>query len=231
MAKSTKKTDQTKAWNLRTSTAPAYKLESRKVYSKRFLIVCEGLNTEPCYFQSFPVQTAEIKAFGLGRSKTSLVESVIAFVKEETHDPDRDVWIVFDMDFNHLKDPSLQRNDFNEAIRLAKKNGFHIAYSNDSFELWFLLHYQLLESALTRVEYYERISQLWGLSYERDGKGVKFCRSVYQRLLEDPNSSQASAIRHAERLHQHQTNSHPAEQNPCTTVYQLVKELNKFLKK
>lgn len=231
MAKRTKKTDQTKAWNRRTSTAVAYKLGSRTVFTKRFLIVCEGKNTEPCYFQSFPVQTAEVKTFGMGRSKTSLVEYVINLVSQENDDPDREVWIVFDMDFNQLKDATLQRKDFNDAIRLAKTNGFQVAYSNDAFELWFLLHYQLLESTLTRMEYYERISQLWGISYERQGKGTLFCRSVYQRLLEDESASQVTAIRNAERLHLEKAKVPPADQNPCTTVYQLVAELNKYLKK
>src|SRR5690606_472230 len=89
MARKIKKKDQTKPWSRRTSTARPYKLESRSIISKRFLIVCEGENTEPCYFRSFPVQTAEVKAFGMGRSKTSLVQSVIALAKEEPHDPDR----------------------------------------------------------------------------------------------------------------------------------------------
>ena len=81
------------------------------------------------------------------------------------------------------------------------------------------------------MEYYERISQLWGISYERQGKGTLFCRSVYQRLLEDESASQVTAIRNAERLHLEKAKVPPADQNPCTTVYQLVAELNKYLKK
>ena len=232
MARKIKKTDQTKPWNRRASTDKPYRLESRNIISKRFLIVCEGVNTEPCYFQSFPVQTAEVKTFGLGRSKMSLVEYVIDLVGQEPKkDPDQEVWIVFDMDLNHLKDFTLQQKDFNDAVRLAKANRFQVAYSNDAFELWFLLHYQLLESALTRLEYYERLSKLWGISYDRQGKGVPFCRSVYNRLLEDQSASQETAIRNAERLFQQKAEVLPSEQNPCTTVYQLVKELNKYLRK
>lgn len=232
MARKIKKTDQTKPWNRRTSTLTPYRLESRNIISKRFLIICEGENTEPCYFQSFPVQTAEVRALGLGRSKMSLVESVIELVKQEPYGgPDQEVWIVFDMDANNLQEVSMQRKDFNDAVHLAKKNRFQVAYSNDAFELWFLLHYQLLEVALTRSQYYERISQLWRLSYEREGKGKKFSQSVYQQLLGDPKASQESAIRNAERLHKQMNHLPPADQNPCTTVYLLVQELNKYLKK
>ncbi|MBL7806586.1 MAG: RloB domain-containing protein [Saprospiraceae bacterium] len=230
MARKTKKTDQTKPWNRRSGAASAYKLASREIINKRFLIVCEGKNTEPCYFQSFPVQTAEVKTYGLGRSKMSLVEYAIQLVNQEPQ-KDQEVWIVFDMDVNHLKDMALQRKDFNDAVHLAREHKFQVAYSNDAFELWFLLHYQLLESALTRLQYYERISQHWGLSYERECKGQKFSQSVYHRLLNDPNSSQENAIRNAERLHKQSEHLTPADQNPCTTVYMLVQELNKYLKK
>ena len=230
MAKNTKKTDQNKAWNRRTS-GEGPSVESRAAYTKRFLIICEGVNTEPCYFKCFPVATAQVEAFGLGRSKTSLVEQVVELVDQEKPDPEREVWIVFDMDFDKEKDAAMQRADFNQAVRLAENQGFRVAYSNDAFELWFVLHYQLLESALTRAEYYESLSKHWEMSYERQGKGAQFCREVYQRLLNDPKSNQASAIRHAERLFQQQADNQPAEQNPCTTVYQLVAELNKHLRK
>lgn len=227
MTKKVKKTDQTKAWNRRTDRAKVYALQSRMANTKRFLIICEGENTEPYYFRSFPVATAEVKAFGTGRSKTSLVDHAVFLVSQEIPDPERDVWIVFDMDYDPSKDESIQRNDFNQAIRLAEKNGFRVAYSNDAFELWFVLHYQLLEAALTRSEYYEQIGNRWGMSYERQGKGAQFCREIYQRLL----ANQDTAIRYADRLYQQQAGSQPADQNPCTTVYQLVKELNKYLKK
>ncbi len=206
-------------------------MESRTANTKRFLIICEGVNTEPCYFNSFPVATAQVEALGFGRSKTSLVEQAIERVNQEGTDAEREVWIVFDMDFDKEKDATQQRVDFNQAVQLAEKQGFRVAYSNDAFELWFVLHYQLLESALTREEYYELLSEHWGISYERHGKGVQFCRAIYHRLLDGPKSSQASALRHAERLHQQQINSQPADQNPCTTVYQLVAELNKHLRK
>ncbi|MBL7797524.1 MAG: RloB domain-containing protein [Saprospiraceae bacterium] len=231
MAKHVKKTDQNKAWNRRTGNARAYDLESRAANAKRFLIICEGVNTEPCYFKSFPVQTAQVEAFGIGRSKTSLVEHAIEWVQQKPPDSEREVWVVFDMDFDPSEDATLQRNDFNEAIRLAKDNRFRVAYSNDAFELWFVLHYQFLEAALDRAAYYNLLGNHWGMSYERDCKGLQFCRAIYQRLLSDPNADQQAAIRHAERLFAQHAGYLPAVQNPCTTVFQLVVELNKYLKK
>lgn len=230
MAKHIKKTDVGKAWNKRTGSADAYQLDSRTVNAKRFLIICEGKNTEPYYFRSFPVVTAEVKTFGTGRSKTSLIQYVIELISQENPDPNREIWVVFDMDIQ-TTNTSRQKNDFNEAIKLAHAQGFKVAYSNDSFELWFILHYQLLGSALTREEYFQRLSQLWGISYLSQCKGNRFCGSIYQKLLDDQKADQKTAIKHAERLHRQHADKHPADQNPCTTVYQLVAELNKHLKK
>ena len=172
-----------------------------------------------------------MECFGTSRSKTSLVQEAQKRVSQEKPDPNREIWVVFDLDIEPLKEGSVQKNDFNQAILLAQKHGFKVAYSNDAFELWFILHYQYLESALTRVEYYERLGQLWGISYERNGKGLHFCRGIYQKLLDDPKASLDDALRNAERLHLQNDCILPADQNPCTTVYQLVAELIKHLKK
>lgn len=48
---------------------------------------------------------------------------------------ERDViWCVFDRDEN--SDAALQK-----AKQVAMKEGYRLAYSNPSFELWFLLHF------------------------------------------------------------------------------------------
>ncbi len=42
-----------------------------------FLIVCEGMNTEPDYFKAFRMTTATIKAIGQGMNTISLVKKAI----------------------------------------------------------------------------------------------------------------------------------------------------------
>lgn len=44
---------------------------------ERFLIVCEGRNTEPDYFQGFRVPSLVVDAVGTGRSTRSLVDEAI----------------------------------------------------------------------------------------------------------------------------------------------------------
>ncbi|MGB0931227.1 MAG: RloB family protein [Chitinophagales bacterium] len=217
-----KVTDKKKAWNKRKARKPAYlieQLEKKKV----FLIICEGENTEPQYFLSFPVKTARIKSYGLGSSKTKLVEYVLEIVKEE-NDQEQEVWIVFDMDVR-LENVSQQKGDYENAIRLAEENEIHVAYSNDSFELWFILHYKYTDVQLKRYEYYKQLNDLWNCNYEEEGKKVVFCRNIYKLLEEDEKASITQAIANAEKLLEKQKGLRLSEQNPSTTVHRLVIKL------
>lgn len=226
-SKSTKVTDAGKPWSKKKSPNKPYKLNTI-VKSKSFLIVCEGQNTEPEYFKSFPVVTADVATIGLGASKTYLVNYAAELSKREEY-KGREIWCVFDMDF--APQISNQKNDFNIAISLAKKLGFKTAYSNDAFELWFLLHYQDVQGQFQRQYYYSRLDTYFGINYDRDGKKLRVCKEFYNKLINDSNACQRNAIIRAEKLHlSHKGNSY-CSRNPCTTVYKLVTELNSCIKK
>lgn len=221
--------DLDKAWKIRQKTN---KRElGRREIRNLFHIYCEGENTEPEYFKSFPVNTeTKITAIGLGRSKTALVEKTVELLTKEglmkrqaSYDPDRQLWVVFDYD---LRGDVNEAADFNNAIELAQKKGIRVAYSNDSFELWFVLHYQYQTAAQTRKEYYRILSEKLSCNYEEDGKTKKFAHSLYQIFL----SEQSRAIQNARRLYESKQNEIYCYQNPCTTVFQLVKELNKCIR-
>ena len=99
-----------------------------KQVKKTFLIVCEGVNTEPEYFNAFRLTSATVKAIGKGLGTMSLVREAISVREQEKQKGKRFnfCWVVFDKD---------DYQDFDEAIELAKKNGFEVAYSNQAFEL------------------------------------------------------------------------------------------------
>ncbi len=67
-SRNVKITDRNKSWSKRWNRKQSYQEDEGE--KKRFLIVCEGQNTEPEYFMSFPVEKAIITSFGLGSSKT-----------------------------------------------------------------------------------------------------------------------------------------------------------------
>lgn len=84
--------------------------------------------TEPYYFKAFRMTTATIKAVGQGMNTISLVNKAISIrdtdmKKKRTYDQ---CWVVFDKD-------DFPANDFNQAIALAERNGFRVAYSNQAF--------------------------------------------------------------------------------------------------
>lgn len=226
MSRKTKKSDEGKFWTLRGSKSKGYKKPTFDV-AKTFLIVCEGKNTEPKYFESFPVVTADIKTEGGLGSRTALVKAAIKLKQNEVY-KGREVWCVFDYD--HKPDNVTIEGDFNEATALAKSKDIKVAFSNDSFELWFILHYQYHDAQVTRSEFYKSLRVLWGLeeSYEEMGKRQDFCNNIYGMLL----PYQQTAIENAKKLYQIHNDGKPyAKFNPCTTVFLLVEELNKFLKK
>lgn len=223
--KPVKVTDQNKSWNRKKSPS-SYRVEKFET-KKTILIVTEG-QTEELYFKSFPVLTSyKVEAVDLkGQSKLKLIESTEAIVESAVVEYD-EIWCVFDMD---VKQGEREFSDFDNAITQGESLGFKIAYSNDSFELWFYLHYNYNDIQNTRKFYYQELGKFWGMNYEKDGKRRTFCEQVYSRLEEDSQAAQENAIRWAEMLHTNQMKAPYHQQNPVTTVYLLVKELNKNLK-
>jgi hypothetical protein len=191
---------------------------------KRFLIVCEG-QTEELYFKSFPVLAADIKPIHQGCSKSSLVECVADYLDEEVYD---EIWCVFDMDFK--PDENGQFEDFDSAIQAADNAGYKCAYSNDAFELWFILHYQFVDQEQIRAYFFKTLSKYWGLNYEKDGKKRTVSATIYKRLFDDQKANQDFAINNARKLHESQNNKIYHLQNPVTTVYLLVEELSLHLR-
>ncbi|MEH1882589.1 MULTISPECIES: RloB family protein [unclassified Nostoc] len=186
------------------------KVNTREI-RQRFLIVCEGAKTEPNYFRSFrvPKNVAEIDVQGLGENPSKLVQSAKELKKQGEYDR---VWCVFDRD-------SWTTEDFNNAIKNAKDQGFEVAYSNESFELWYILHFEYLNSGIPRSDYLRKLTSLFGRTYQKNSE------TIYDELFE----KQSIAIKNAENLLKQYNPQIPAKDNPSTTVHLLVKELNKFI--
>jgi hypothetical protein len=229
MPKSTKAvkiTDKNKAWNKKTYLS-GYKIDTISI-KKTILVVCEG-QTEELYFKSFKVITEfKVETYNTkGQSKLKLVESTKDIIESFEIKFD-EVWCVFDMDKKRGAD---EFADFDNAITRALNLGYKVAYSNDAFELWFYLHYNLSESQHLRSFYYAELSKRFGINYVKDGKKYAFCLKIYDILKNDKDSSQEKAIERATQLFEQQKNLPYHQQNPNTKVYELVEELNKNLRR
>ncbi len=198
--------------------------EPIKVEKPTILIVCEGENTEPSYFRKFKLSTATIKAIGEGYNTISLVNRASQLSNEKKYDQ---VWCVFDKD-----DFSLE--DFNNAIDIAEAQNFKVAYSNQAFEYWIILHFEDHQGGgMHRDDYDKKLNDLlksFGVKY--DGQGSKIITEEIFDILEgvDQNTNQERveiAIRRAKRNLKNHYNVSPALAESSTTVFKLVNELRK----
>lgn len=186
------------------------KLETKEP-KERFLIVCEGSKTEPNYFRSFRVPRDVVEVHGLGEDPSRVVRSATD-LKNKDGDYYDQIWCVFDRD-------SWTLENFNNAISSAKCQGFKVAYSNESFELWYILHFEYLNTGIPRKDYIHKLSVLLGKKYQKNSE------TIYDELLD----KQSTAIRNAEKLLTQYAPPDPANDNPSTTVHLLVQELNRFI--
>jgi len=180
---------------------------------RRFLIVCEGEKTEPNYFRKFPENPEvydRIDIYGTGYNTVSLVNEAIRlkYEAQKRKEPYIEVWCVFDKD-------DFPIDQFKNAIVLAGKNQMKCAYSIEAFELWYMLHFNFYDAALSRNQYKEKLSELLGKAYVKNDEGM------YQLLQKRKNI----AVQNARKLYILQHNRSFTEQNPITTVFKLVERL------
>ncbi|EGJ72033.1 hypothetical protein Bcop_1845 [Bacteroides coprosuis DSM 18011] len=203
---------------------------SREEYPS-ILIVSEGENTEPSYFRQFRLTTAEVIPLGIGYNTMSLVNKAIELrdKKVGTSHEYNQVWCVFDKD-------DYSDDQYNSAIFKATQNDVKVAYSNQSFEYWLLLHLKDHQGgALHRDNYNKEINNLLPQNVKYDGKGSKLVsadlfKHLLSKDLKTGKTLQELAIRRAKKLHQLKDSYYDsfAKQESMTTVYKLVEELLKF---
>lgn len=136
-------------------------------------------------------------------------------------------WIVIDRDKQWTHGSGHEKDDFNQALKDATKANIKVAYSNDSFELWYLLHFDYVCDSMTRDEVNKRVKDLNLFDNADSLKSKKFVHAIYPCLIGEP---ERKAIKHAERLlEMHIKDSvEPSDANPSTTVHELVDFLRKL---
>ncbi|MCD8480939.1 MAG: RloB family protein [Candidatus Cloacimonetes bacterium] len=200
------------------------RVNTRKTPPDLILIVTEGEKTEPCYFKSFPLHTTKVaRIVGTGRNTLSLVAQTdkeleiakIDYLRDHgirLRDKDVVVWCVFDKD-------SFPAEQFDNAVSSARAKGYQVAYSNEAFELWYLLHFHYYNTALTRDRYISLLHKALERRYQKNDPDM-------YRILKH---RQADAIRNATKLLAGYMPPNPSSDNPSTTVFELVEYLNQFI--
>jgi len=190
----------------------------------RIYIYCNGEIAEPLYFKEFKdylrsrTITISYNRYK-GNPPWELIQKVAGEKATLTNkgkfvieDGDQ-CWCVFDVD-EYWNQNSTK---FKAAIKQAKDDNIRLAWSNECFELWYLLHFQSLQTGVSRNDYYTKLKahfrRLGGKAY------TKNC-SVFDRIL----GKQTDAIKNAKQIFQ----TDKVENNPSTAVFQLVEEMNRI---
>lgn len=229
-----KKTDRGKWWARAQDRKPVRRAEKEYI-----LVVSEDGKSSTYYFASLGMDsqgnptTFAIIPKGAGRNTQSLIRYVrknrtrwLKEVQEEVDIEDfNQVWVVFDLD-------GFPEHKFDNAIFSAKSvnNGFRVAWSNECFELWYLLHFKNQVTGIGREEIFRQLTKIWGLKksyteYKGD-EGMPLHASMAM------NPDICKAYKRAMRLHAEMKKAGlaPHESNPCTLIYELIGELYPHLK-
>lgn len=176
-----------------------------------FMLFCEG-ETEVGYFSGFKVRALTIP---VGNALTFVKKAILR--KQQLTKTYTQYWVVFDKD-------DTTNADFNTAIRLALQNGFSVAYSNQAFELWFILHFRRAQGMMHRNNY-EASLQNHLPSYNANRKGEAQGKQMFYTLIHLTNDAIKNAKADYDAFGNH---NNPAAEESSTTVFQLVEKLNKI---
>ncbi|HEY4288125.1 MAG TPA: RloB family protein [Puia sp.] len=226
-----------------------------------FIIFCEDENSESSYFRAFNIE-GKLRVNPIEnqrQGKLNLLNTIekcekdglMQFRDGKYHtisEITEHIWCVYDRDLEYEDLEVIKKKDdidFTSAISLATDSGLHVAWSNDAFELWILLHFEdvptgqrlhrnyiyirltdILKTAIARTPELDIITTHPHFNYRnRFKKQGEFYKHVYP-LLEGKREIAIERAKTLEAIYDTKTPFH--DRNPCTTVHHLVAELIKY---
>lgn len=204
-----------------------------EVKKYRYYIFCEGQQTEPQYFAGFKRLIEEnpiYKGMVLIEIEPCQAETMRVISKAEEYVRKNkiekgQIWCVYDKD----SFPAEHFNGVEERANSLNKDKldlqYHVAWSNECIEFWFLLHFAYYTSNNHRTEYISFLNDKFkklGI-----GKYQKNMKDIFEILME--YGDYRLAIRYARKIMKEGEGKTPAEIAPGTKVYKLVEELLKYL--
>ena len=180
---------------------------------RRILILCEDEKSSRDYLAKFPYDPKQvvIECVGTGMNTDSLMEQAIERAQAARRDgaPYESIWVVFDRD-------SFPLRNFNRTFDLARRHAEIVpCWSNECFELWYLLHFCYRDTGIGRNEIWKEVSLCLGEKYE------KFDDAIFKKL----SGKIDTALKNAGRLAYENGGGKDACRNPSTRVHELVKML------
>ncbi len=210
------------------------KIEKRGLRQRKIrpviLIVTEGSQTEPKYFEHFRTRQKNIDIRIVGARSSAGETDYVSLVRKAIDYQNKNqisiakgdsIWVVADGDVNYNnpnpvdnKNQQLQR-----ARKMALARGIQIIISNPCFEFWYLMHFQYTTKFLKSYDEVKNILNKYLPEYEKT-------TDVYENL----KAYTTDAIQRAGKLEQyHQQNGEALPLgiavNPFTEVGKLVEKI------
>ena len=196
----------------------------RREAKARFVLFCEGRNTEPAYFAAIKkVWTGALISVesrrGVGVPIT-IAQSAVEFARSEgltrrarrrrnLFEEGDEVWAVFDRD---------EHERYEEAIGLCETNGIRVARSNPCFEVWLILHERDFDRPDDRHEVQRKLQRLRP-EYNAARAKVPDCEEMVVRVMD--------AEERGEVLHRRREDEGAPHGRPSTTVGNLTRAIRR----
>lgn len=218
-----KKTDKNKPW-----------IEKRrnkiiKIQPEYHMIICEGTKTEPNYFIKMKEiinakheGKIEVDIKGKGRGTTELLKEAIKEVNNSKNYISH-AWIVYDKD--EFSEKSF--NDvYNECNKINRDNDtiFHPIWSNECIEIWFLMHFDTIDTAINREECIKKLNDIF--KDKNLGTYKKNDAKIYDKL----EMYIETALNNARWLSKkYEDEILPSNRQPSTEIYKLIEMLKAYM--
>ena len=206
------------------------RMNTKELLPPYTMIVSEGTKTEPIYLRGFAskinekykdlVRENHIEVYGTGNNTNGLIR----FVDRKRASGDwakfQKIWLVYDKD-----DFPLDNFDNTQFEAESRKDvSMSVAWSNESIELWFVLHFQDYISNNGRSQYIQILNNYLDYSKVRE--------DLFDLLMEQ--GSLENAKRRARKAYDEFIKSGitaPSGMAPATRMFELVEELRVYMQK
>ena len=197
---------------------PVESLETKR----RFVIFCEGRNTEPQYFRglekAFPSALVKLKIVEASGAPITIARRAAALAaaqfelaeratRRDSFEEADQIWAVFDRDVHE---------PYDEAIRLCREAGVHIGRCHPCFELWLLLHMEEYGQQLDHTQI-QKYLQKRCPEYDRHGAKTMDFKKLVKEV--------ATAEIRGERQLEERIKENAEFGRPSTTVWQLTRAI------
>lgn len=202
------------------------------ILPERHLFVTEGVKTEPLYLEGLINFIAQYRGSGVrnqlvvyggGDNTLSLLRRAEAYQQSDADDFQH-IWLIYDKDDFPSDDFD---NTFYRCLALNEcfctrgwEREFHPIWSNECFEVWFLLHFMFLDANVHRTQYSGMLRNCLGKPYSKTDP------SVFDSLY----SLTDTAIRNAKKLMAaYSSEMPPSQRSPATNFYELAEKLISYM--